>query len=156
MERKLSLLETPKCATVWQKVKAEVNKHGPEKTVTQCKNKIRNLKAAYKAAKENNKKNGASAEFCQYVNDFDEVLGTRDVINLPHIAEVGVEREEVDFEEESHQQCETESKFVSDVRVPASACIVLLDFLERHVFDRYFKCIIALYGDFLWRSFLGL
>ena len=112
MERKLFLLETPKYATVWQKFKAEVNKHGPEKTVTQCKNKIRNLKAACKAAKENNKKNGASAEFCQYVNDFDEVLGTRDVINLPHIAEVGVEREEVDFEEESHQHCETESKFI--------------------------------------------
>ena len=28
------LLETPKCATVWQKVKVEVNKHSPEKTVT--------------------------------------------------------------------------------------------------------------------------
>ena len=26
---------------------------------------------------------------------------------------------------------------------------MLLDFLERHDFDRYFKCIIALYGDFL-------
>ena len=52
------LLETPKCATVWQKVKVEVNKHRPEKTVTQCKNKIRNVKAAYKAAKENNKKQG--------------------------------------------------------------------------------------------------
>ena len=66
----------------------EVNKHRPEKTVTQCKNKIRNVKAAYKAAKENNKKKEASLEFCQYFNNFDEVLGTRDVINLPHIAEV--------------------------------------------------------------------
>ena len=94
------------------------------------------MKAACKAAKENNKKNGASAEFCQYVNDFDEVLGTRDVINLPHIAEVGVEREEVDFEEESHQHCETESKFISNVHVPVSACIVFLDFLERRVFGR--------------------
>ena len=102
----------PKCDTVWQTIKAEVNKHGPEKTVTQCKNKIRNLKAAYKAAKENNKKSGASLEFCQYFNEFDELLGTRDVINLPHIAEVGIEREEVDFEEESHQHCGTESKFI--------------------------------------------
>ena len=87
------LLETPKSVTVWQKVKPEVNKHCREKSVTQCKNKTRNLKAAYKAAKENNKKCGASPEFCQYFSDFDEVLGTTDVINLPHIAEVGVERE---------------------------------------------------------------
>ena len=114
----------------------EVNKHRPEKTVTQCKNKIRNVKAAYKAAKENNKKKGASLEFCQYFNNFDEVLGTRDVINLPHIAEVGVEREEIDFEEESHQYRETESKFISNAHVPVSACIVLLDFLERHLFGR--------------------
>ena len=130
------LLATPKWATVWQKVKVEINKHGPEKTVTQCKNKIRNLKAAYKATKENNKKSGASPEFCQYFNGFDEVLQTRDVINLTHIAEVGVEREEVDFEEESHQHCEIEIKFISNVHVPVSACIVLLDFLERRVFGR--------------------
>ena len=92
------------------------------------------MKAAYKAAKENNKKSGASLEFCQYFNEFDELLGTRDVINLPHIAEVGIEREEVDFEEESHQHCGTESKFIWNVHVPVSACIVLLDFLERRVF----------------------
>ena len=67
----------PKCATVWQKVKAEVNKHGPEKTVTQHNNKIRNLKVAYKATKENNIKSGASPKFCHYFNDFDGVLGTR-------------------------------------------------------------------------------
>ena len=45
------------------------------------------------AAKENNQKSEASPEFRQYFNDFDKVLGTRDVINLPHTAEVGVERE---------------------------------------------------------------
>ena len=92
------------------------------------------MKAAYKAATENNKKSGASPEFCQYFNDFDEVLGTRDVINLPHIVEVGVEKEDVDFEEESHQHCETESKLISNVHLPFSACIVLLDFLKRRVF----------------------
>ena len=80
------------------------DKHGPEKTVTQCKNKIRNLKAAYKAAKENNKKIGASPKFCQYFNDFNKVLGTRDVM---------------------HQHCETESKFISNIHVPVSACIVI-------------------------------
>ena len=110
------------CATVWQKVKVGVNKHNPEKTVTQCKNKIRNLKATFKAAKENNKRSGASLEFCHYFNNFNEVLGTRDVINLPHIAEVGAEREEVDFEEESHQHCKTESKFISNLHIPVSAC----------------------------------
>ena len=53
---------------------------------------------------------------------------------MPHIAEVGVETEDVRFQEESHQHYETESKFISNVHVSASACIVLLDFLERHVF----------------------
>ena len=92
------------------------------------------MKATYNAAKENNKKSGASPKFCQYFNNFNEVLGTRDVINLPHIAEVGVDREKVDFEEELHQHCETESKFMSNVHVPVSACIVLLDFLDRRLF----------------------
>ena len=53
---------------------------------------------------------------------------------MPHIAEVGVETEEVRFEEESRQHYETESKFISNVHVSVSACIVSLDFLERCVF----------------------
>ena len=55
-------------------------------------------------------------------------------INVPHIAEVGVETEEVRFEEESRQHYETESKFISNVHVSVSACKVLLDFLELRVF----------------------
>ena len=77
-----------------------------------------------------------SPESCQYFNDFHQILGTRDVINLPHVAEVGVERQEVHFEEELHQHCETESKFISNVHVLVSACIVLLDVLERCIFGR--------------------
>ena len=59
----------PKCATVWQKVKAEVNKHGPEKTVTQH-NKIRNSKVAYKAAKENNIKKWGVSEILSLFQRF--------------------------------------------------------------------------------------
>ena len=81
---------------MWQTIKAEVNKHGPEKTVTQCKNNIRNLKAAYKAAKENNKR--SLSRILSVFQQFRRGSGTKDVINLPHIAELGVEREEVDFE----------------------------------------------------------
>ena len=77
-----------------------------------------------------------SPESCQYFDNFHLILGTRDVINLPHVAKVGAERQEVHFEEESHQHCETESKFISNVHGPVSACIVLLDVLERSIFGR--------------------
>ena len=67
-----------------------MNKKGPERTLKQLKDKIRNLKDAYKAARDNNKKTGASPTYSPYFEDFDEVLGTRDVINTPFAREVGV------------------------------------------------------------------
>ena len=40
----------------WNKIVAAVNKAGTEKTLKQCKDKLRNLKQAYKDAKTNNSK----------------------------------------------------------------------------------------------------
>ena len=52
---------------------------------------MQNLKDAYKAARDNNKKTGASPTYSPYFEDFDEVLGTRDVINTPFAVELELE-----------------------------------------------------------------
>ena len=74
---------------IWIKIKTDVNEKGPEKT-KQLKDKIQNLKDAYKAARDNSKKTGASPMYSPSFEDFDEVLGTRDVISTPFAREVGV------------------------------------------------------------------
>ena len=66
-----------------------MNKKGPQKTSKQLKYKMQNLKDAYKAARDN-KKTGASPTYSPYFEGFDEVLGTRDVINTPFAREGGV------------------------------------------------------------------
>ena len=83
-------LQTPKQHLIWIKIKTAVNEKGPQKTSKQLKYKMQNLKDAYKAARDNNKKTGASPTYSPYFEDFDEVLGTRDVINTPFAREVGV------------------------------------------------------------------
>ena len=84
-------LQTSKQHLIWIKIKTAVNEKGPEKTLKQLRNKIRNLKDAYKAARDNNKKTGASPTYSPYFEDFDEVLGTRDVINTPFAVELELE-----------------------------------------------------------------
>ena len=51
---------------------------------------MRNLKDSYKAVRDKNKKTGASPTYSPYFEDFDEVLGTRDVINTLFARQVGV------------------------------------------------------------------
>ena len=53
---------------IWVKIKAAVDNLGPNKTIKQCKEKMRNLKEAYKRAKESNKKTGATPSFPPYFN----------------------------------------------------------------------------------------
>ena len=52
---------------------------------------MRNLKDSYKAARDKNKKIGTSPTYSPYFEDFDEVLGTRDVINTPFAVELELE-----------------------------------------------------------------
>ena len=83
-------LQTSKQHIIWVKINTAVNEKGPEKTLKQSEDKIRNLKDAYKAARDNNKKTGVSPTYSPYFENFDEVLGTHDVINTPFAQEVGV------------------------------------------------------------------
>ena len=78
------LIESSRSHETWLKIRGEINKLGKEKTVLQCRNKIRNLKDIYKNAKENNVKTGSSS-FPQYFHHFDEVPGCRAVVNMPEM-----------------------------------------------------------------------
>ena len=50
---------------------------------------MRNLKDAYKRAKESNKKTDATPSFPAYFTQIDKILGCRDAMNLPEKTEVG-------------------------------------------------------------------
>ena len=74
MEGALSWLKTSKQHLIWIKIKTAVNKKGPQKTSKQLKYKMQNLKDAYKAARDNNKKTGASPTYSPY---FEHSIRTR-------------------------------------------------------------------------------
>ena len=82
-------IETFKQPSAWQKMKQEIDKKGLSKSVTQIKGKLRNMKDAYKKAKDNNSQTGTSPIYPPFYNDFEEMLGSRDVINLKYVKEVG-------------------------------------------------------------------
>ena len=82
-------IESARQHAVWLKIKEAIDKLGPSKTVKQLKSKIKNLKDAYKQARDNNKMTGRSPIYSPFYDDFDEILSRRDVVNLPFTAEVG-------------------------------------------------------------------
>ena len=82
-------MESSRCNQYWLKIVQEVNFHGPEKMLKQCKVKIRNLKDSYKKCKDENKSSGNNFNTCQFYDEFDRVLSTRNVVNLPAFREVG-------------------------------------------------------------------
>ena len=81
---------------MWLIISQRISNLGKIKKVAQCKYKLRNLKDAYKKAKDNNKKSGASPQFPPFYGDFDSILGCRDVINIPELVEVGSANDEDD------------------------------------------------------------
>ena len=72
----------------------------------QCKDKIKNLKERYKEAKDKNKKSGESLHTCAFFNLFDEILGTRDVIEMPLVKEVGASTKTIVTETPTRKQVE--------------------------------------------------
>ena len=79
-------LESHKAPEIWRTILTEVNKHGKQRTLKSLKDKIRNLKDAYKAAKKHNDENtGVAPKFSQFYEEFDEIYGCRDVIKMPHL-----------------------------------------------------------------------
>ena len=70
-------------------MKQEIDKKGQSKSVTQIKSKLRNMKDRYKKAEDNNSQTGTSPIYPPFHNDFEEMLTSRDVINLKYVNEVG-------------------------------------------------------------------
>ena len=82
-------IESAGANAAWAKIKSCVDQAGEEKTVQQCKNKIKNLKDEYKKAKDHNSRTGNSPIYPPFFHEIDEVYSTRDVVNMPNLAEVG-------------------------------------------------------------------
>jgi hypothetical protein len=82
-------LESSRATETWQKIVEEVNKAGAPRTTKQCKDKIRNLKQAYKEAKSHNKETGNSPKTSPFYDEFDEVLATRPVVTMPGVIQSG-------------------------------------------------------------------
>ena len=82
-------IETFKQPSAWLKVKQEIDKKGLSKSNTQIKSKLRNMKDAYKKAKDNNSQTGTSPIYPPFYNDFEEMLGSTDMIKLKYVKEVG-------------------------------------------------------------------
>ena len=85
----INLLKSSRCNETWFHIRKELCKHGPKKSKKQCTDKLRNLKELYKKAKENNPASGAAPETSPFYQDFDEILGCRDIMNIPELKEVG-------------------------------------------------------------------
>ena len=83
-------LETAKQHSLWAKIKVEIDKLGNPKSLKQIKDKLWNLKDAYKWARDNNKQTGKLPIFCPFYEDFDEIFGAKDTVNLSYAKEVGV------------------------------------------------------------------
>lgn len=83
-------LESSRCNQVWPSILKKVNQQGSPKTKQQCRIKIRNLKADYKRCKDKNKESGSNHHSCPFYEEFDAILGTRNVISMPEFGEVGV------------------------------------------------------------------
>ena len=86
----IQLIESSRCNEAWHTIQIEVSKLGIDKSKRQCTDKLRNLKDQYKRAKEINRTSGAAPKTSPFFDDFDEILGTRDIVNIPEFKEVGI------------------------------------------------------------------
>ena len=65
-----------------------------QKQPNNVKLKLRTLKDAYKKSEDNNAKTGTAPMTCSFYNDIDGILGTRDIVKLPEVREVGVNEDD--------------------------------------------------------------
>ena len=116
-------IESFKAPHAWVEIKNKVNEHGTDKSVSQCKNKLKTMKDAYKKAKDNNRLTGTAPMTCPFFDEIDDIFSMRHSVNLPEVKEVGVP-ENGDKEEHSGDDDETHdprSLFESEENVDTSA-----------------------------------
>ena len=105
-------LESSRATETWHRIVDAVNKAGSSKSLKQCKNKIRNLKQAYKEAKANNNRTGSSPKTSPFFDTFDDVLGTRAVVTMPGVIQsdsVPYETATLNDSKEESDESETDS-----------------------------------------------
>lgn len=119
-KERIDRVESTQNNEAWKEIVKEVNKGGSKKTLKQCKDKLKNLKQAYKEAKAKNKKTGESPQRSPFYDELDEVLGTRAVITMPGVKQVGTAEydpstpgsstSDVDLEESDVEEVQSENK----------------------------------------------
>ena len=82
----LQLYKTP---DVWREISTKIYEVGNGKSVKQCKQKLRNMKALFYDAKLNNGKTGNEPNFPLFYEDFESILGCRDAVKVSEMAEIG-------------------------------------------------------------------
>ncbi|KAL2080720.1 hypothetical protein ACEWY4_024513 [Coilia grayii] len=60
---------------VYLDISKKLAEHGYSKTMVQCRTKIKNLKTAYKKAKDNNQRSGRNRATCPFYEDLNIILG---------------------------------------------------------------------------------
>lgn len=84
-KERIEEVESSRSSDAWKKILDAVNKIEPRKTMKQCKDKLRNLKQAYKDAKANNNQTGRGKKTSPHYDIFDEMLGSRPVVTMPGV-----------------------------------------------------------------------
>ena len=74
--------------SAWLKVKAAVDNHVLENSAKQIRAKLGRPKYAYKQVTDNNSRTGAVPQSYPYYNDFNELLGERDIVSFKQVKEV--------------------------------------------------------------------
>ena len=72
-------LETAKQHSLWAKINVEIDKLCNPKSLKEIKDKLRNLKNAYKQARDSNKQTEKSSIFFHFYEDSEEIFGAREL-----------------------------------------------------------------------------
>eukprot|EP00794_Sanderia_malayensis_P016515 gene16515-18166_t len=83
---------------------ADVNKVGKQRSLDQRKKKLNSLKDKYKDAKAKNLRSGEERNMPKYYASFDEVLGTKSLVQLGEVGEAGNIVEESEEEQNSNER----------------------------------------------------
>ena len=82
-------LQFYKAPDVWREISTKIYEVGNGKSVKQCKQKLRNMKALFYDAKLNNGKTGNEPNFPLFYEDFESILGCRDAVKVSEMAGIG-------------------------------------------------------------------
>ena len=88
-------------ASIYEKLVTRLRDSGFERTVSQCRTKVKSLRADYNATKTENSKSGRGRKTSAYFEEMDQVLGHRQASAPPVLIDTSISDE---------QDSETDSK----------------------------------------------